>query len=260
MVENHHPAIKPIIEIHFNNWGGTPDRLTKRWIDGRMALFMNYALKSLRLQTVQAFQCYILYDPQTEPIIQAALQRYPVLPANIRFVTPIGYKTSLAQDLQGHRLFYRIYLSSDDLYHRNFIRALLALKPKKDTLALVPQYGYIYDSVQDRLGKFFFWLPSYGATIHSVDEFLAIKQFRYSWRDALKIPHEFIHLKEPIWINHIHAFNTGMSFDKALSWQIKGVTDASTLEPWSDSSRSFACFGPEITRPAEKKQILTQFY
>lgn len=250
---------KLIVEIHFNDWGGTPERLTKGWIENRLALFMTCTLKSLQLQSAQDFTCYVLYDPKTEETIHDAIGKYKPLPQNIRFVTPVGFKANLAHDIQGHQLFYRVYLSSDDMYHKDFIKNLLGYTPKTDTLALIPQYGYIYDSVQQRLGKFFFWLPSYGATIHSVDEFLSKKNLQYSWRDALKIPHEFINIKEPVWINHIHAFNTGMSFDKVLTWQLKNIADAFTLDPWNDSGKSFACFGPEIISPPEVQQILAQY-
>ncbi|WP_178021336.1 glycosyltransferase [uncultured Paenibacillus sp.] len=251
--------VKLIIEIHFNDWGGTPDRLTQTWIENRLGLFMKYTRKSLQLQTSQDFSCYVLYDQGSERTIQEVLSRYAPLPKNIRFVTPKAYHALVAKDIAGYPRFYRVYLSSDDMYHKEFIRKLRTWTPKKDTLALVPQYGYIYDSVQDRLGKFFFWLPSYGATIHDVGKYLKGQEPKLSWRDVLKVPHEFIHVKEPIWINHIHALNTGMSFERASNWTIPGIKDAMDLEPWEDSRRSRAYFGPEIASPSEVKRVLSDF-
>ncbi|MGG6311453.1 glycosyltransferase [Paenibacillus macerans] len=260
MQENLRKPKKMIIEIHFNNWGGTPDRLTRKWIENRLGLFMTYTLKSLRLQTSQDFSCYVLYDPASERTVHEVLSRYGPLPKNVRFVTPRAYHAHVAEDIAGYPSFYRVYLSSDDMYHKEFIQKLHAFTPKKDTLALVPQYGYVYDSVQNRLGKFFFWLPSYGATIHHVGKYLQGQSPKITWRDALKVPHEFINLKEPVWINHIHAYNTGISFEKVRSWMIRGVKDACSLEPWTNDRQPKACFGPEMAGPSEIKPILSEFY
>lgn len=260
MPENGGKQKKLIIEIHFNDWGGTPERTTRNWIEKRLALFMTYTRKSLQLQTSQDFSCYVIYDPASERIIREILDRYVPLPRNIQFVTPRGYYAHVSEDIAGYDCYYRVYLSSDDMYHKDFIRRLHAYTPKKNTAALVPQYGYIYDSVQHRLGKFFFWLPSYGTTIHDVGKFLQGQRPNFSWRDALKVPHEFIHVKEPIWINHIHALNTGMSFERVKTWKTPGIKDAMTIEPWSDSQRAKTFFGPEIVSPSEIKRVLSNFF
>ncbi|MDU4694684.1 MULTISPECIES: glycosyltransferase [Paenibacillus] len=260
MTEHLSKTTKLIVEIHFNDWGGTPERTTRNWIEKRLALFMTYTRKSLQLQTSQNFSCYVIYDPASEHIIREVLKRYAPLPANIQFVTPRDYYAHVAEDVAGYERYYRVYLSSDDMYHKDFIRKLQAYTPKKNTAALVPQYGYIYDSVQHRMGKFFFWLPSYGATIHDVGTFLRGQKPSFSWRDALKVPHEFIHVKEPIWINHLHALNTGTTFERVSAWKLPGITDAMTLEPWNDSQRSKTFFGPEIENPIEIKRVLSNFF
>lgn len=251
---------KLIFEVHFNDWGGAAGRLTKPWIENRLALFMSYTLKSLQIQTMQDFTCYVLYEPKTKGTILDQLGKYKSLPRNIRFVTPVEYKSNLAKEIQGYQRFYLIHLSSDDMYRKDFVEKLLSFSPKQETRALIPQYGYVYDSVQHRLGKFFFWLPSYGVTIYNVTSYLKNQVLEYSWRDALKIPKEYINVKDPIWINHVHAFNTGIWFDKVLSWKIKNIHDACDLEPWTDSIKPRAFFGPEITNPEEIKRILADFY
>ncbi|MEO2258684.1 glycosyltransferase [Paenibacillus amylolyticus] len=251
---------KLIVEMLFNNWGATADRLTMRWIEYRIDLFMKYALKSLLLQSSQDFTCYVLYDPKSEKLINEILNKYPSLPSNICFVTPKDYQSHIIRDIEKFKYLYRVYLSSDDMYHQDFIKKLHAYKPHKDTVALIPQYGYIYDSVQKRLGKFFFWLPSYGVTIIKVDEYLRGQAARYTWRDAFKVPREFIHINEPIWINHIHGQNTGTTFANALTWKIANVHDACTLEPWNKNKQPKAAFGPEITEPNEIEQILNRFF
>ncbi|MGM0923096.1 MAG: hypothetical protein ACQEWW_18095 [Bacillota bacterium] len=66
-------------------------------------------------------------------------------------------------------------------------------------------------------------------------------------------------MKEPIWINHIHSKNTGISFNKILSWQVKAYIDDCNLDPWTDSENPRAHFGPEITDKKEIKRILGKF-
>jgi hypothetical protein len=244
----------------FNNWGSSPERLTEHWISYRLGLFMNYTLKSLMLQTSQDFSCYALYDPKSEAVVHKILDLFPPLPANIRFVTPVLYKSLLKSELRDTSRMYRVYLSSDDMYHKDFIKKLHLYKPQRETVALIPQYGYAYDSVRGRLGAFFFWLPSYGATILNADDYLKGQAPRHTWRDALKISREFININEPVWINHIHGQNTATTFENMLGWKDSKVENALLLEPWTDANRSRACFGPEVTDPDEIKRILSQFY
>lgn len=130
MPENGGKQKKLIIEIHFNDWGGTPERTTRNWIEKRLALFMTCTRKSLQLQTSQDFSCYVIYDPASERIIREILDRYVPLPRNIQFVTPRGYYAHVAEDIAGYDCYYRVYLSSDDMYHKDFIRRLHAYTPK----------------------------------------------------------------------------------------------------------------------------------
>ncbi|MFS0907753.1 glycosyltransferase, partial [Priestia aryabhattai] len=77
---------KIIVEIHFNAFGFTPDRFEKKWIDHRMALFMKYAVSSLKKQTNQNFLTLVRYEDSTEKLIKEALAQYKKLPSNIKFV------------------------------------------------------------------------------------------------------------------------------------------------------------------------------
>lgn len=253
-------ATKLIVNIQLNTWGGTPARLTEEWISERISIFMTYTLNSLKNQTSQNFDAFIIYDKITSTIIKQLLAKYAPLPENIKFVTPEEYKTHLGQLIRGYHYFYIVYLDSDDMYHKSFIDLLHKYTPKEGTRALVPQYGYVFDSVQNRLGRFFFWLPAYGATVYNVKEYLMGNQPILSWRDALKVPNEFINIKVPIWINHVHSRNTGIWFDKILSWKIRNINDACELEPWTDSVKPRAYFGPQITDQNEKIKILEDFY
>lgn len=251
---------KIIIQINFNNISvGSIPKLSEDWINQRISIFMKYTLKSLTLQTSQDFSAYILYDKSTTTIIKKALSKYPSLPENIIFIKPEEFQKQVINDIKGYDYFYIVHLASDDLYHKSFIKLLHEFSPKKDTIALVPQYGYAYDSIQNRLGKFFFWLPSYGATIYKVKDFLQGKRHNFGWRDALKVPNEFINVKEPIWINHVHSQNSAIWFEKVLSWRSKFVKDACDLNPWTNSEKSSVHFGPEFTDKNEIKRILEDF-
>lgn len=251
---------KLILEVLFNSWGKSPDRLTREWIGYRLNLFINYTLRSLRLQSSQDFICYLTYDPKCEDILLEELGKYPPLPSNVRFVTPIVYKRSVKSEIPGYKYLYRIYLASDDMYHKDFIKFVHDYVPRDDTIALVPQYGYAYDSTQHRLGKLFFWLPAYGAVIIRADDYLKGSSHNHTWRDALKVPREYIHVKEAIWINHIHGQNTGTTFQHLLNWKDKNGQDAFALEPWSNPDKPRACFGPEITDPDEIRTVLSDYF
>ncbi len=255
-----HSEKKIIVETLFNNWGKSHDRLTHHWIEYRINLFMKYTLRSLMLQSCQDFNCYVLFDPLSDSLIQEELSKHLPLPSNIRFVTPREYKECINNDIRNYKYYYRTYLSSDDMYHKDFIRSLHEYSPKEDTVALVPQYGYAYDSEQNRLGNFFFWLPGYGSIIVEVDKYLRGQAARYTWRDALQVPREFMHVKQPIWINHIHGKNTGTTFDNILRWRDKNVPDAFMMDPWDNGKKSRACFGPEITNPDDINAILGNYF
>lgn len=252
-----------IIEIIFNSWGGDPLRLTREWIEYRLDLFFASVVKSLLQQTSQDFTCFVVCDPASDEVITDLLQDHPRLPPTIRFVNKVEYRRQEREIVETAEVFYRVFLSSDDMYRRDFIEQLHTYQPGDQAVALVPQYGYLYDSVQSRLGQFFFWLPSYGAVILDSKKYLSRQYpnvYGYSWREALKLPHEFIFVKEPVWINHIHGRNTGTTFQDALRWRDPAGKSAFSLEPWSNSERSRACFGPEISDPAAMQAILDEYF
>ncbi|MDQ0857340.1 hypothetical protein [Bacillus sp. V2I10] len=250
---------KLIIRIPFNNIGANEESFTKEWIERRISIFMNYTLKSLKGQSSQDYLALVLYNPKTEDKIKTALNNHRPLPNNVRFIPSQLFEAVVKNTIKGSDLLYEVHLESDDMYHQSFIEVLLKHTHKKNTAALIPQYGYVYDSIQNRLGRFFFWKPSFGAFIYNVNDYLKGKRYELGWRGALKLPYEFICVKEPIWINHIHSKNTGISFNKILSWQVKAYIGDCNLDPWTDSEKPRAHFGPEITDKKEIKRILEKF-
>jgi hypothetical protein len=252
---------KVIIRIPFNNIGANEESFTKEWIERRISIFMNYTLKSLEGQSSQDYLALVSYNPKTEDKIKAALNNHRPLPNNVRFIPSPMYGAEVINTIKGSDLLYEVHLESDDMYHQSYIELLHKHLPISNSVALIPQYGYVYDSIHNRLGRFFFWAPSFGAVVYNVNDYL--KGIRYKlelgWRGALKLPCEFICVKNPIWINHVHSKNTGISFDKILSWQLKNVNDACDLDPWTDSEKPRAHFGPEITDKKEINKILETF-
>lgn len=252
---------KIVIRVPFNNIGSKKESLTKEWIEKRIWIFMNYTLKSLLGQSSQDYLALILYNAKTESTIKETLENYEPLPSNIKFIPSQDFESEVRKSVKGYDFMYNVHLESDDMYHRSYIKLLHKHTPKNGVVALIPQYGYVYDSIQHRLGKFFFWVPSFGAIIYNVNDFLEGKRHKLDqgWRSSLKLPHEFICVKNPIWINHVHSKNTGISFNRILSWQMKTVKDACDLDSWDDSEHPRAHFGPEITDKDEIKKILKNF-
>jgi len=224
------------VEILFNNWGKDPLRLTREWIEYRLDLFLATAAMSLQRQTSQDFTCFVTCDPASVDLIAELLETRTALPPNIRFVSSAEYRRQERELVEQAEVFYRVFLSSDDMYRLDFIQYIHTCQPAEHVVALVPQYGYLYDSVQYRLGEFFFWLPSYGAMILD--------------------PERYLNRQYP----HVHGRNTGTTFENALNWRDRQGRGAFSLEPWSNSERSRAVFGPEVTTPAQMQAILDQYF
>ncbi len=248
---------KIIVEINFNTWGGTEKRLTKEWIDYRISLFMNYTLKSLKGQTNQDFLALALYDPLSARFLSESMQKYEPLPSNVKFVTNNEFLKHVTKSIQGYKYIYHTYLASDDMFRKSHFQLLndCVVQYEGQTAVLIPQYGYIYDSVQDRLGKFYFWCPSFCTFLYTVEEYLEGKRHKLEggWRGVLKLPSQII--KEPSWINHAHLENTWFSLDIAYShWGAKEGQDA-----WKDHKGKPGLFGPEIKDREEIRKILSEF-
>lgn len=250
-----------VIKIPFNSRGANEVSFTKDWIERRLSIFMNYTLRSLEGQSSQDFLALVLYNPISEDVVKTALTNYRPLPPNVKFISSQKFHAEVMKNVQEREYLYEVHLESDDMYHRSYIELLQKHIPQRDSITLIPQYGYVYDSIQHRLGRFFFWAPSFGAVIYHTKDYLKGTRYRLElgWRGALKLPHEFICVKTPIWINHVHSKNTGISFDKIMSWKIKTFTDACEIDPWNDSEKSRAHFGPEMTDQNEITKVLGEF-
>lgn len=248
-----------IVRINFNNYTMTQECLTKEWIDYRISIFMNYTLKSLQAQTNQAFKAYVLFNPGTEDYIKQALAGFDPLPENVKFIIEADLNKKIIEYIDGYEELFFVHLESDDMYRNDFMQRMhdYTLQDTNNVAVICP-YGYMYDSVQNRLVKFYFYAPSFCVFVYKVIDFQ--KGLRYNlskgWTSTLNYPYEVF--KDPCYINHCHGKNSGISFERASFWRPRKESDV--LAVWDDhAAPTKAVFGPEITDKQEIERILAEF-
>lgn len=129
-------------------------RFDTEWVEGRMDIFMNYTLKSLKAQTNQDFTAVYAIEDSTEDLVNDTLKKYEPLPSNIMFVKKSDYLDTLDKLSDGYHVLYLTRLDSDDMYCKDFIDILHKFPVKTNTQELICQDGYMYDSVGNRLADF----------------------------------------------------------------------------------------------------------
>lgn len=209
-----------IISISFNTIGFSDSRRSEDWIRDRLEIFQNYTLKSLRHQNNQDFITFVEYDKSTEPFIFSELKKYQPLPANVIFVD--SATPHICREIRNYKYLYLVRLDSDDMFCKTFISQLHAYKPKKDTLALINQEGFIYDAVNKRLGEYYDDSPPFYTLIYKTEDYL--KGIRYKLPnghlDVIKLPHEI--LPKNNYLVTVHSKNTTTIFN---SYHTKNITD-----------------------------------
>ena len=166
-----------IIGIHFNNLKYTDARLTSQWINERLDVFWKYTLQSFKVQTNQNFEVYLHYDIESEDVIQTALQRRERLPDNVHCGDVKSYKEAIVNKVSKSDLFYFIRLDSDNLYHKDYIQKLHDYKPKKETEALMSQYGYLYGEQSGRLAYYYQLSPPFYTLLYKSKEYIRGKRY-----------------------------------------------------------------------------------
>ncbi|WP_134699041.1 glycosyltransferase [Ammoniphilus sp. YIM 78166] len=181
-------------------------RLTKEWIEDRLAIFMNYTLRSLKAQTNQDFLALVRYDEKSEETLRIALDHYHPLPSNIKFVGKESYTDKVAQHLKKGRsdYYYFVRLDSDDMYHRTYMQQLHDHIPKEGKVSLISRKGYKYDLVHHRLGEDTRKSPPFYALIYKTKDFLDGQRYDLSrgHNYAIKLPHEILPDKNYVYIIH----------------------------------------------------------
>lgn len=207
---------KIVIGSSFNNLGWSDKRLTKEWIEERLALTMNYAVPSLKKQTSQDFSAFFLFDGKSEEDMMAALSGYPALPDNIKFVNAWKLAAHIRKDLDCYDYLYAVRLDSDDMYHRTFVQQLQEYEHKEGTRLLINQNGYIYDSVQNRIAEYYHYSPQFYVIIYKSQDYFKGERYKFNGhRDAINQPHEIIEKRN--YVNHVHKSNYSLGSFRLLA-------------------------------------------
>ncbi|WP_110927978.1 glycosyltransferase [Bacillus massiliglaciei] len=193
-----------VVEINFNNYGLDPQRLTKEWIERRLALFHNFTLKSLKKQTNQEFLTVVKLAGGCSDIVDQALKKYEPLPENIKFGTSIESQRRIEAYIEGYDELYVARQDSDDLYHKSFVQQLHDYKHQLTTQVLINQDGYMWDTEENRMVPIHFTSPQYYTFIYSVEDYLEGKRYVLPGGHgyAIKLPHEI--LKPRNYVNIVH--------------------------------------------------------
>ncbi len=184
--------------------------LTPEWIKYRMNIFMNYTCQSLINQTNQSFICVLRYDKLSKEIIESELSKYPELPKNIVFESNLNKLKNMAKE---YDYIYEVRLDDDDMYHNSFIQKLLDYTPNPETQVLINQKGYVYDIINDKLGKWYFESPPFYTLIYKANDY--ISNIRYHLEGghpgAIKLKHEILEGENYMVI--LHGKNTLNKFN-----------------------------------------------
>lgn len=212
--KKHIPGSKVIIIwSDFNTLPFSNKRLTKRWIEKRIDIFMKFTLQSLKAQTNQNFLALIKYEDKTNDIIANILDKYPKLPDNIKFISKSEYENKVLQTIKGFKYLYLVRLDSDDMYHKSFIQQLYDFNHHISTEAIVNQNGYIYDSIKKLLAKFPQKSPNYYTLVYKVVDYIDGKRYKIpgGHPNVIKLL-KYETIKKPNYIRLVHSVNDSSTF------------------------------------------------
>lgn len=167
---------KIIIKISFNTAGfNKQNELDKKWIKYRLDIFKKYTLKSLINQTNQFFIAVLIVRDETLGFIINELKGK--LPENV-IIVGNNYNISIMRYIQNYDYLYLVRLDSDDCYEENFIDLLHNYPTKKDTEVLINQYSYDYDTVNNRLTKYWRESPPSYTFIYKAEDYKKGKRYK----------------------------------------------------------------------------------
>ncbi len=207
------------------------DEEAEKWIKHRIKVFINYTAKSFKNQTNQNFYYFINYDEKARDYIFKELENYPSLPSNIIFTD--RYHEKIKEIIPNYKTLYFVRIDSDDMYEKNFIQKLTDYKNKEDTQALICQSGYIYDTSNNMLAKWFYKSPPFFTLVyHTADFFGGIRHDVHGHSSVINLSHEIIEGDNFVVI--VHGENTVTKFNSSFRKEL-------------------------IDEPCEKEKILNHF-
>ncbi len=213
---------KIIVSTAFNTFGFREERLSKKWIENRIDIFMKFTLQSIKNQSNQDFLYLIRYDSSTENIIRDTLGNYAKLPTNVKFIQEPFFEEYKINYIDNSEELFITRLDSDDLYHKSYIQALHDHSPHESTQILISQDGFIYDSLQHRLAYWSYESPPFYALVYKTEEYLKGKRHKFRKHSgAIKLRHEI--LSPGLFCVLIHSDNTLGVFNS--SWRKELISD-----------------------------------
>ncbi|MEH7545716.1 glycosyltransferase family A protein [Neobacillus vireti] len=199
---------KIIVNIAFNTFGFTNDRLTEEWINNRIDLFMKYTVQSLKSQTNQDFLTLVRYEDSTKQLIENAISKYEKLPNNIIFTGKKEFHQILSQNIKGFDYLYLVRIDSDDMYHKTYIDQLHKFQHKPETEVIINQNGYLYDITTQQVAVIRYESPQFYTLVYNVKDYIQGKRYTLpgGHAGAITLKHEIIQKRN--FLNIIHQKNT----------------------------------------------------
>jgi hypothetical protein len=205
------------------------------WLRNRIRIFMNYTLKSLKLQTNQDFVGFVVYSDYTRDWVYQELLKYEPLPSNIKFVQFSLLDSEIRKNIENTQYFYFVRTDSDDMYHKAYIQKMQDYKPQEGTVSLINPYGYLYDSTNNKIGKCKAKVTSCYTLIFNSKDYLEGKTLNVvtdqldgqMWMAWSALPKEILPERNYIW--HVHSKNTVTNFEQWFTnvW-VEELTDITT--------------------------------
>jgi hypothetical protein len=205
------------------------------WISNRINIFMNYTLKSLKLQTNQHFKAFVAYSDLTKDLVLQELVKYDPLPSNIKFIEFSLLDSEIRKTIKKSKYFYFIRIDSDDMYHKSYIQKMHDYTPDKYTTAVINPYGYLYDSTNNKIGKCKARVTSCYTLIFNTKDYLEGKTYNVltdqidsqMWFAWSYFPKEILLGRNYVW--HVHSKNTITNFEQWFTdiW-VEELTDITT--------------------------------
>jgi hypothetical protein len=224
-------------ELSFKIFGNhlNAEKNDVEWIKNRINIFMNYTLKSLKLQTNQHFKAYVAYNDSTKDLVLEELLKYEPLPSNIKFIEFSLLDSEIRKNIKKSKYFYFVRTDSDDMYHKSYIQKMHDYTPDKYTTALINPYGYLYDSANNKIGKCKARVTSCYTLIFNSKDYLAGKTYNVvtdqidsqMWMSWSYFPKEVLLGRNYVW--HVHSKNTVTNFEQWFTdaW-VEELTDITT--------------------------------
>lgn len=223
------PGRKIVVGINFNAMHLHDRRFDPGWIEKRINIFREFTLKSLINQSQQDFLALLQYEEKTEESIWQALSKFPPLPDNIEFVRAGKYEDRILKYVGDSPEFYIARIDSDDMYHQSFMKLLHEYQPGSEHVAvLIPQDGYIYDSINHRLAHWSHYSPPFYTLIYQTSDFL--RRIRYKLigghSKMIRFNHEI--LPPGYFMVVVHRENSVTSFNRSQRGKI--ITEERKIE------------------------------